>query len=530
MPTTPTPADRPADLLRAAAEKLRAAAAAVPSDDWGTRPWHVEECSDTDTMESCPCIVAQGEHKEFDQPQVPLIQYVADAETPEHAAYIVLMHPGVGLALAVLLDAEALRYDRAASVGEFDASHERPLAVARQLLGTSVAAECGCDPAPHREDDGTYSHWAGCPIADEQQAADLTADEARVLADELNTELYQVRDALAFVGECCDIADREQRTVTTGDVREWLKGARCGRQLLGTTSEGGEQGAPVNWEAIARQRERELKAVGEAGHAAENAAKRLRAELEESRAVALSRCRTLDEHDATTALPAPADRAALTEAEQTMLNYALNQAQLRIWSGHGSHTEEDQAALVSLRRLADDAAAGVQPPTTGEADTLAPWLYRRFMVAGVGWNQLDEDDRSYWEHHARAVRRAVARGGFRTPATCTCDFIDEPWIRMQHAATCPAAPAVPEEPTWAGATELASDREIARVAAAGVVGYRQNQGRLLHCLAHKPAPASRYADFHEVGADDLDDGGICVYRDCGRDLLAAWPTTPEETQ
>ncbi|NEB42276.1 hypothetical protein [Streptomyces sp. SID14515] len=87
-----------------------------------------------------------------------------------------------------------------------------------------------------------------------------------------------------------------------------------------------------------------------------------------------------------------------------------------------------------------------------------------------------------------------------------------------------------DETTWAGATELASDGEIARVAGTDVVGYRQNQGRLLHCLAHKPVPASRYADFHEVGADDLDDGGICVYRDCGRDLLAAWPTTrtPEE--
>ncbi|MFJ6487093.1 hypothetical protein [Streptomyces californicus] len=82
-----------------------------------------------------------------------------------------------------------------------------------------------------------------------------------------------------------------------------------------------------------------------------------------------------------------------------------------------------------------------------------------------------------------------------------------------------------DETTWRGATELASDREIARVAVTGVVGYRQNKGRLHHCLAHKPAPVSRYADFHEVGADDLDDGGICVYRHCGRDLLAAWPTT-----
>ncbi|MWA16181.1 hypothetical protein [Streptomyces sp. BA2] len=56
---------------------------------------------------------------------------------------------------------------------------------------------------------------------------DLTAEEARDLA----TDLYRAQDALAFVGECCDIADREQRPITTADVREWLKGARCGRQL-----------------------------------------------------------------------------------------------------------------------------------------------------------------------------------------------------------------------------------------------------------------------------------------------------------
>jgi hypothetical protein len=86
--------------------------------------------------------------------------------------------------------------------------------------------------------------------------------------------------------------------------------------------------------------------------------------------------------------------------------------------------------------------------------------------------------------------------------------------------TAPPAPAT--EP-WRGATELATDREIAARAATGLVGYRQGRGALLHCLAHKPAPASRWADFHEVTADDLDDGGICVHPRCGRDLLAPWP-------
>lgn len=68
------------------------------------------------------------------------------------------------------------------------------------------------------------------PAAD-RAAPELTAEEARALAEDLGYQLYRAQDALAFVGECCDLADREQRPVTTADVREWLKGARCGRQL-----------------------------------------------------------------------------------------------------------------------------------------------------------------------------------------------------------------------------------------------------------------------------------------------------------
>ncbi|GAA3957025.1 hypothetical protein GCM10022384_07650 [Streptomyces marokkonensis] len=51
---------------------------------------------------------------------------------------------------------------------------------------------------------------------------------------------------------------------------------------------------------------------------------------------------------------------ALTPAERTMLGYALDQAQERIWS-EGGFTEEDQAAVDSLRRLtAEQSAAGAR--------------------------------------------------------------------------------------------------------------------------------------------------------------------------
>lgn len=124
----------PSQELRTAATKLRALIDAVPSEHWGDRPWHVEECSEQAT-EECPCIVTQGEYKPFDQPQVPLIQYVADAETVGHAHYIAAMHPGVGAALADWLEYHAAMSDRLHSLvdGVPDGSEHPALAVARAI-------------------------------------------------------------------------------------------------------------------------------------------------------------------------------------------------------------------------------------------------------------------------------------------------------------------------------------------------------------------------------------------------------------
>lgn len=101
---------------------------------------------------------------------------------------------------------------------------------------------CGCQgaggPVAYRnhQDQAFCEHCAECdcrtvpctkPVDDQ-----LTADEARAEVDRLATELYRAQDALAFVGELCDIADRENRAITTADVRTWLEGVKCGRQLL----------------------------------------------------------------------------------------------------------------------------------------------------------------------------------------------------------------------------------------------------------------------------------------------------------
>ncbi|MEV4863235.1 hypothetical protein [Streptomyces ossamyceticus] len=89
-----------------------------------------------------------------------------------------------------------------------------------------------------------------------------------------------------------------------------------------------------------------------------------------------------------------------------------------------------------------------------------------------------------------------------------------------YTVTHRASGEQPAADGWVGAVELVPDREVQRLAATGLVGYRQDRGRLLHCLHHKPVPASRCVDFQEVTADDLPDGGICVHPRCGADLLA----------
>ncbi|MGW5352222.1 hypothetical protein ACWERV_17135 [Streptomyces sp. NPDC004031] len=87
----------------------------------------------------------------------------------------------------------------------------------------------GCQPR------AAVSFAAAAETATEEEMsgpdpAELTADEARQVADDLGRELYAAQDALAFVREMCDIADRDHRPVTTADVRAWLDGPKCARQ------------------------------------------------------------------------------------------------------------------------------------------------------------------------------------------------------------------------------------------------------------------------------------------------------------
>ncbi|TGZ14705.1 hypothetical protein DV517_61880 [Streptomyces sp. S816] len=53
---------------------------------------------------------------------------------------------------------------------------------------------------------------------------------------------------------------------------------------------------------------------------------------------------------------------------------------------------------------------------TNGPDTLAAWLHWRFGTPAEPWSEVPDEDKACWEHQARAVRRAVARDGFKTTA------------------------------------------------------------------------------------------------------------------
>jgi hypothetical protein len=115
-------------------------------------------------------------------------------------------------------------------------------------------------------------------------------------------------------------------------------------------------------------------------------------------------------------LPAPADRAAVIAATARACAEHLRSNWTDTWTADAARSLDLNAARIErgedtalLRRMADEA----QPE---QHDTLPAWLHQRFMPDGTGWDQLDDDDRSYWEHQARAVRRAVLRGGFKQPS------------------------------------------------------------------------------------------------------------------
>jgi hypothetical protein len=111
----------PADELRAAAAIFRRLAADVSAPDPRDQVFHADG---TD--------VTQG--------RSPGMYDVAETQTPELAAYIAAMHPGVGAALADWLEHEADRLAASTHPDWQEAIGSHALAVARQITAAHPTA------------------------------------------------------------------------------------------------------------------------------------------------------------------------------------------------------------------------------------------------------------------------------------------------------------------------------------------------------------------------------------------------------
>lgn len=251
--------------------------------------------------------------------------------------------------------------------------------------------------------------WLRAEAAD-QAAAELAVEEVRDLADELGTDLYRAQDALAFVGECCDIADREGRQPTTADVREWLKGARCGRQLTADARE------------RADLRQRISTAVDEGF--------RLTAELED---LQLGDSITASVMTALAAvLPAPASRAAapVTDVIRTFPfdNFGMDDVSFAL--------EDDPEAQEWVPALAD-ALLATLPTDTAQAVELRDYWHQEAMSATTRIIEL--------EGQLEELRRAaVGVGAAAEPAdeTTRCDHCKQPGHSFED---CPNADQQPQQ-------------------------------------------------------------------------------------
>ncbi|MEV4672701.1 hypothetical protein AB0K34_13685 [Actinomadura sp. NPDC049382] len=145
---------------------------------------------------------------------------------------------------------------------------------ARKELSREIAA------AWLAADDGDLEGWwehAG-------RAADLYEEIAKRRAEEAERALAQARDAIA--------TERRGRLAAEAAVRRvralcWRGPGPANEYQIWTVdvlaaldaeqeAPGAERAAPIDWEAIVRQRERELKQVGEARHQAEAAVRRVK--------------------------------------------------------------------------------------------------------------------------------------------------------------------------------------------------------------------------------------------------------------
>ncbi|MFD5938302.1 hypothetical protein [Streptomyces griseus] len=338
--TSPTPADQ----LRAAADLLREAAGHATPGPWRTHDTHLG---------------GVGGHTATvltDRPNLNDTELIAWLPTMSHelwdearnawrnAGWMALVHPGVGLALAAWLESwVGVDLSEHGPMPE-DAQHA--LAVARQLLGTSAAEGATAEPSADRRaryaaaireadgwvlDDGQHMIDAVMAVADAEQAS-LRA-EAEGLDEALRgaisasalpapaaaplAEVWTVwREDKPIHGHFATVADARQGTIDCWQDDEPV----C---------------PDYSWRKVGPNR---LELVVGGVHGGVYASR----------------------HRVYGAPPAPADRAALTDAERQFLTFAMDLAFDEMVSNDG-FTDEDHAALDKFRALATPPAAPAAP-------------------------------------------------------------------------------------------------------------------------------------------------------------------------
>jgi hypothetical protein len=84
---------------------------------------------------------------------------------------------------------------------------------------------------------------------------------------------------------------------------------------------------------------------------------------------------------------------------------------------HGLTAKEAAFRLIADTTTNPETAAQFRQAADKErADTFPAWLAHRMDPQGPDWDAMNDEDRTHWEHQARAVRRAVARDGFKAEA------------------------------------------------------------------------------------------------------------------
>ncbi|MFF7183282.1 hypothetical protein [Streptomyces sp. NPDC008121] len=385
MPTTPTPADRPADQLRAAAEKLRAAAATATEGAWAI--WRDLDHQGYITVGDAagvimpPALQSSGE-----------CNPVAHVYIEEDAEHIALLHPGVGLALADWLDRAAAEYDatvrgaagvwsepgdereRDAWVGQ--QTNQHALVVARQLLGTTTCPQCGTSGA---------CNGGPCPLLG--TTSEAKRNEIRQSYSELAAQAREDRDHEGAADVELKLRDREEQwrredaaAVETAEEREpiqlrWgLDDVMYGDDDTTTVLLSGPGGEPY-WVELDPERTAALRnaLAGPESTAppapADRAATRdrIRRAIGEASGFTwlpdeLMEPDEYGEHaDAVLAvLDAPADRAAILNERAAFLEGVLRDSDP---ASDPRYCQAVHDVALGLRRLAGEAAAGAHHPS-----------------------------------------------------------------------------------------------------------------------------------------------------------------------